>query len=237
MLRTNKVLSSGLGSLMLAGMALTAHANTQSFSVTVPPSGTLTVPFTQPFNLPLFDPSLGTLTGVNIQFSYAMLPVLRVRNTDLTVGDPPETFTNGTVTANIGLTGPDATTTFANAGVNNLSGSVAIGQTLNFPGATVNGSTNTNIAPANFGTYTGPVGSFGTFNAFANSVSAGGTGGGFNGGGDLFYNGLADVSGTGTVTYTYSIPTDTPEPGTWAMMAAGASTGLVALRRRRRNKK
>jgi len=237
MLRTNKVISSGLGSLMLAGMAMTAHADTQTFSVTVPPSGTLTVPFTQPFSLPLFDPALGTLTGVNIQFAYAISPVLRVRNTDTTVGDANETFTNGAVSATIGLTGPDATTTSVIAGVTGLSGSVPVNTTINFPGSTVNGSTNTNVAPANFGTYTGPVGSFGTFNAFAGSISAGGTGGGFNGGSDLFYNGLADVSGTGTVTYTYTAPTGTPEPGTWAMMVAGASTGLVALRRRRRNKK
>jgi hypothetical protein len=222
---------------MLTGMALTAHADVETFSVTVPPSGTLAVPFTQPFNLPLFDPSLGTLTGVNIQFAYSITPTLRVRNTDTNVADPDETFTAGAVNATIGLTGPDATSTSAVAGVTGLSGSVPATQTINFPGSTVTGSTNTNIAPANFGTYTGPAGSFGTFTAFANSLSAGGTGGGFNGGGDLFYNGLADVSGTGTVTYTFTAPAGTPEPGTWAMMMAGASTGLVALRRRRRNKK
>ncbi|MCW3051554.1 MAG: hypothetical protein JWN14_724, partial [Chthonomonadales bacterium] len=42
---------------------------------------------------------------------------------------------------------------------------------------------------------------------------------------------------TATVQYNYTPASTTPEPGAWAMMVAGASTGLVALRRRRRNKK
>jgi len=235
MLRTHKILSLGLSSLMLFGMAAAANASTETFSATVPSHS---VTFSTPFNLALFDPSLGTLTGVTLTFAYSITPTLKVQNTDGTPGDPAESFTGGFATAHLQLTGPDGTTADHVDGATGLSGTVADGSGVqSFPGGTETGNSTTTVLPSNFASYTG-AGSFGTFTAKANGISAGGDGGGFNGGTDLFYNGSATAGGTASVTYTYTpASSSTPEPGTWAMMVAGASTGLVALRRRRRNKK
>jgi len=52
----------------------------------------------------------------------------------------------------------------------------------------------------------------------------------------VFFGGVASVSGSFTLIYTYqpNLSFGTPEPGAWALLMASASVSLAGLRRRRR---
>ena len=225
MLNTQKTTLVALNGLLLLGAVSAAHANTQSFSSVL---GSAAVPFTTSFSLPLFDPTIGTLTGVRIDFTNNVVGQVQIRNFDSVTHN----YSNVGAQIPVTLTNPDSSTFAVTATTSPLhSGSIAGGNTaVTFIGDPGTNSGFLNVGVGNFSFYQGAAGSFGNYSAVGSSTTTGTSDGGLNVG----FSSGGSASGTAQVTYTFAPVVGTPEPGTWGLLMAGGSTGLVLLRRRRR---
>ncbi len=223
-----------LVTLVAVGLCSQAHADffTSPVSLTVGPT---TTDFSSTFTFNQFTPGVGqTLTGVEITLQGVVNGTIRIENT----GGSPITAT-GLLRATVSLTRPGggAITQVIPVGtqVRSLTafdGNIDFGGTSGFTSAATGSQTSgptiyTGALLTDFlgaGTVDLPVSATGTSTA--------------TGGGNIVSSFSTSATATATLRYTYTDSSPaTPEPGTWAMLAAGASTGLVALRRRRRNKK
>lgn len=246
MLRTHKMLSLSLSAVLTAGMALAASANTQILASQSITSGT---DFTGSFLFQKFDPSLGTLTSVFLTLGTDLSTTLTVTNNSgsassgtadtklqAIIADPSTTFTT---TSNV-LNGSgglfklrdSVTTDGSGDGSDSYSLSGTGSTTLTPPEATHSLNTVPNLSsPAVLSFFTGSSG-FAQINykTFTSTILS-------NTGGNTTASQATTDTFTVGVQYNYTPASSaTPEPGTWAMLVAGASTGLVALRRRRNKK-
>lgn len=214
--------------------SLVVHAqSTESFNKTVAiGSGEITAPTLQSFTLPLFDPSMGKLTGVTLTYAYRQQINFLVTNHDQILSDPAESFTHGWDTVYVGISGPDGTNWAVGTGEGFYDGTVPAGTSIAFGGGDINYTISTAVPLANLNIYKG-ANSSGQFAVFVPNglMQASGNGTGFRNGADLTYQPRTTVSGIATVTYTYT-PSSTPEPGTAPYLAACGLVAVCIIRRR-----
>lgn len=239
MLRTNKILSLSISGLLLAGMSLAANAQTITLG---PQTVSAATDFTGSFFFTKFNPALGTLNSVFLTLGDSL-------TTTLTVTNSSGTSSSGNTTTSLQGGIADSGTTFTHPG-NVLTASGGIFNLIDFEttnpaGYNLAGGGSTVLHPP---TKTGSAGS-------APQFTDAGTLGYFTGasgtaqlnyltftstnlsntGGNTAATQTTNDSLSAIVQYNYTpASTTTPEPGTWAMLVAGASTGLVALHRRRK---
>jgi hypothetical protein len=230
MLRTHKTASLSLSALLVAGLAVAANANvTVTQTATVPLTPTNVSDF---MNFAKFDVTLGTLNSITLNLT-------------------GNAFSTATVTS---ITNPGSTTyEFDSSSTTRLQrpgGLTTLITVLPFNPETVNlGGVGDPALPYHFAdnTATDSLGSVLTAGSDLTLFSGVGTialpfkvqgSSGVNGPGTISSTVSTQGGGVGTLFYSYTpFSTATPEPGTWAMLVAGASSGLVVVRRRRRSKK
>lgn len=215
---TIKTLAAGL---LLATLAAPAFAgpSTLDFTATIP---TGTVPFSRSVSLPTFDSTLGTLIGITLKVTNNTTAEVDVFNNTAS----SQTFTNGSASIPVTLTGLDSTSATASAIATIASGTVAAGLIGKFPGITAT-STGSQVVPAaNFTQYETVGGLNATFTASAGNGTYSGvaTPG-------VFFSGSAVSGGTAEIIYTYTAAS-VPEPATLGVLGF-AAIGLAAAKRRR----
>jgi hypothetical protein len=231
MLRTHKMLSLGVSSLMIAGLAVAASAqsttSTQTATVALTPTNVNTnMSFAQ------FDPSLGTLTSITINLTGTAFSTASV-NSITAPGSNAYEFDSASTTH---LQRPGGINTLItvlpfNPETQNLGGASDPALPFTFPNNTATDTSGPTIfsGASDLTLFTGPGTILLPFKVNGSS--------GVNGPGTINSSVSTQGGGSATLFYTYTaFTTATPEPGTWAMLIAGASTGLVALRRRRNKK-
>jgi hypothetical protein len=231
MIRTLRCLSlPALAFLALAAVpAARAGVATETFTHTIVPTS---VPFTDNFTLPSFNPSLGTLTGVSVTMSLALTAEIDVINTSTTA----QTFNNATATFSVTSTGPAGLVMNADPVTGPISGTAAPAQGATatftrFPGLTAFSSSTVQILAPSFGPYVGGTGSPMTFTASLNNA----TFAGITSSPNLYFGGSAVEGGTISVNYTYTTAdTSVPEPASLVMVGLGLA-GAAAARFRRRS--
>jgi uncharacterized repeat protein (TIGR01451 family) len=209
--------------LMIGALAACCHpVNAQTTTVTVPNTA---VSFSHPFTLPTFDPSLGTLTGVEIDVSTTFTVNQTIVNASGTFAGRPafdavqtESYNNasgtGTVTVTSGaptnLNIPLTATSTAHANAA-LPGGGGAGATNTFTGDMVTAPTNT-THPADIADYIcGTPGHCGAVTIALNFAAGVLTENGSTPDNDLYFNLSGSASGSVTVTYTYT-PAVVPTP-------------------------
>ncbi len=201
-----------LSTVALAG---TAQAQIQTFTFDVPEQ---TVPFTESFTLPGFDPALGTLTEVEITTFASVTATVEVLNTsddDLEVAD-------ATATIPIDVTGPSDLSLQQDLTAGPFGGTALADSTTELGIATVTGTESETFTDVmDLTEFTTD-----TLLTFAFSADAGefaGTGPP----GSVFFGGSASALGTITVVYTF-IPI--PEPSSLVLVGLGG-VALLAGRK------
>ena len=225
MLFFRKILFIALG-LLIVGFAAPANAQPQSFTITQAPTVVNQVLTVNQFNMPGF-----ILNSVSISMTSNITTHGTIHNNtsnfivvnDVQFGSAVKLY-NGT-----GSPPPGAIllqlNTFHDYGVQGVNPNA----TLTLPTQTASNSGSKVLTTADGSN-------------FSQFVGAGTVQLTFYAGSDFLYSGPSNVvvtpvtqaGGTVTITYTFS-PNFAPEPGTWALFLSSASTGLVALRRRRRS--
>lgn len=225
-----------LASTLLLGLAPLVDAMAGAITYTATPIpltplswDTATTSPPNPFTVPQFDPSDGTLTGVGILFSGQLKADLSVENWSTTSG------TSGTVNvfANLVLTGPSGSLSLqlqpsANTGPISLSTFDGVIDFAGTSGTTFSGLQGSKqlgqaVASTFFGLYTG----HGTL-AFDVAADPGIQ---FHLSGGLPIESTTQAAGAGmAITYTYQEPSTIPEPGVVGLMGIGL-VGLAFVRR------
>jgi hypothetical protein len=239
MLRTKNILDLSISGLLIAGMALSANA----IAITQGPSTvSAATDFSGSFLFAKFDTSLGTLNSVFLTLGTSLDTTLTVTNNSV---DPSSG--NAKTELQAALYDPSASVSTAGNILTVTGGSFDVQDDVLTTGAAYNlaSGNSTILHPPTKNTDTGAVnitsaGSKSYFSGAGNAAISYKT---FTttvlnntGGNTSAAQSTTDaLSATLVYNYTPSTPS-TPEPGTWAMLAAGASTGLVAIRRRRNKK-
>jgi len=213
------------GSLILASSGFAAIVTTGV--ITIPNSGSATGGIS--FPVPEFNPALGTLTDVSLDFTSNLVAQLDVLNIT-TVSQP---FTNGSSSGMVTLAGPDGTDVSGTPTVSIPTGTANPTPapptfpytTTSFPGAADPLSAVVDVLPSgNLSDYEG-VGNANFTVSYGTSVS-GGTGGEFQ----VFFGGELFATG-GTVDATYTYTPSVPEPTSAAIIGVPLMA-LIARRRR-----
>lgn len=218
-----------ISGLVLAGLvvALPVKADSIIYNGTISPS-TLGGPVTT--TLPMFNSTLGTLTGVQVTLDFTVTPYASVGNfsssTPLTFTpsdsiifsfSPADTWTISHSSDSWTLSAPTVSTGNIYGSGQEVSYYTGPSSVLQLVGSTSASADLTAASGLDFAAYTG-----------AGNLVFGTAGGGYVSitDGPLFGGGGGDLAGTASVTYDY-----VPEPGTFALMVCGL-TGLLVMRRR-----
>ncbi|MEI7465116.1 MAG: choice-of-anchor E domain-containing protein, partial [Burkholderiales bacterium] len=119
-------------------------------------------PFSSTFSLPLFDSSLGTLSGVTFSLASNIVGRVDVFNNTSRAQNLTNAFAAIPITVTSGL--PDATSVTVAATAVLASGTAAGGFVVSsFPGIAASASNSAAVLPANFASYTGLGGSTALF--------------------------------------------------------------------------
>jgi PEP-CTERM motif len=203
--------------------AASLQAATESFSNPIPASddgGQYSLPTSASFTLPEFNPALGTLESVAIQFALQYQGEVDIYN----ISGSTQTFTNASSSVPISITAPSEVLPPLSASYFVSSGSLP--SVFNsFPGPVLNTTIPLNPASADFGLYEGVGNNSYSLGYLAGTYS--GTPGNSNG--TIFFGGDANSVGTASVIYTYA---PVPEPSSLVLMVLGA-IGLGTMARRR----
>lgn len=218
---------------LLAGSFLLAPAGMASAATMVVPAqsfGPLATDFsnpttdgTGPFTLAGFDSSLGTLTGVHIDYSFTDQMAGTVRN------NAPNAQTFKITESS------DLTFSFTGPAAGDYVASVSKAQNY----ANLGSGVTANFGPANTGYTLTDAGSFNPVNIadfvntpFSFTVSSLTGTAILGGGGNIAAAVSTQASGFASVTYTYdAAPAALPEPAAWAMMLVGFGGVGTMLRR------
>lgn len=180
-----------------------------------------------------FDPTLGTLTGIEIDTTASFLLNLKVsNNSGIPDGDTAQTeaYTNAFATGNALITGPGSLLIHLSAtSAAQADAALAAGTFDLYSGLPATNSATAN--PVDLADYTGPAGTvtFTNLNFHGGGLSAGGE----TNDNDIFFNVTGSASGSVHVIYTYTAAVSaTPEPGTYLLMG----TALIGFGIRRRFK-
>jgi len=205
--------------LLLACGVGTAQAGTiitQTFSS--PPT---TVPWSTTYDANQFNPSLGTLTSVEIEVSSNIVASVDVYN----FSGSPQSFTKATASIPITLTGPASLSLSATGGTAGLAGSAVPGLNT-FPGLPTTASTSTTLTSSGaLAPYIGTGVSTLVFDFNAGDGTYSGTA--VSG---VFFGGSATANATVDVIYTYTAAI--PEPSSVILAGIGI-VGVAVFGRRR----
>lgn len=211
-----------------------ADAATVSFSYSFASSSAPSV--TDNFGLQLFNPNLGTLTGVDITLSATITGQVSIQN----FTGSAQNFTNASSSVPVTVTGPAGTIITSTASAFVASGTVATtgtasspGPAINFLGVPATQSSTVHVAASNLSAYVGTGTTVGTFSVLQSIGTFSGSASSFPFPNEVFFGGGATASGTVGVTYTYDVAT-TPLPAGLPLFAGGlALVGLLGWRRMR----
>jgi hypothetical protein len=233
----------GMVGVGLFSMNASVHATTITQLLNVPGGTNANTPFIVndiPYNL--FNSSLGTLTSVTLELTTTDTVSSEVVN----INSTPEVVTNASASFPLTIYGPPTTTsppydlttylatTTITAGP--YTGIAAPDFATTVMG-TQGGTTDSGIVPVPMADWLGNWETPGGGVSGTNILFASGAGNYLGSAGSgVFFGGVASVSGTLTLIYTYQ-SNGTPEPGALALLLASASVSLVGIRRRRAIKK
>jgi hypothetical protein len=212
---------------VVAAMAASSQAATISFSGSVPLTP---APFSGAAFVPAisqFDPSLGTLTLIQFDFTANISATLRAINQ---TGNS-EHFTGAFAQATVNVTAPNSGFGASASTSPTISDTISgpIGNFIDYPGQVGTSPLQTSflVVPATFTPYIG-VGNVSGLSAAVSGVFAGGSPDVPNA---VSFTGSGSAGGDLTITYTY---TPVPEPTSVALMGMGVvGLGGIYLRRRR----
>lgn len=211
------VLAAGLMSIV--GAAHSAFVESSATFAALP------TPFVADIAVPLFDSTLGTLTGISLQLNTDIVGEIGVYNP----GAAAKPFTNARAIIPVTVTskGLDVTALTAVATATLAAGNAAPGFNA-FAGIVSSGSNATSVLPSQFAYYIGQ----GVGSALFSAVAGDGT---FSGttGANLFFGGSATAGGVFTIRYDYDPVSAVPVPAAAWLLGSGL-VSLGAMRRRRR---
>lgn len=219
--------------LVMMALAVVRADSMETFMHTTP---TQAVPFTDPFSLPEFNTSLGTLDSVTLTIDATGTADVRVLN----IGPSSETFTDATATTPVTLTGPGPVSTSVSLSAGPISGTALpffpSFFVNDFPGLAASASGFVDVPTADFGMYEGTGSMMVTVTVDASNGSYAGTGPS-----TLLFGGSASAGAVTTITYDFTPsttppPPPIPEPATMSMVG-GAMFGLVSFLKRRQTVK
>ncbi len=229
-----------LNSFAIALTALTiaaptyARAGTETFSATISLQVDIaSLDYTAVYELPSFDTSLGTLTGVTVGYTSNITAEVDIFN----INDTEQAYTAANAWVSVNLSGPDGTVVYTTAQAGPFIGSVAAADpSTGYTQVALTGNTATDTSST---AVTGDLSAYETPGGADVAFIATNTDGGSYTGvttGDptvsLFFSGDATAGGTATVTYTFSTAiAAVPEPATMSIFCLGL-LGLRAARRR-----
>jgi hypothetical protein len=211
---------------VVIGNCLPAFAGTLSFLDNYGPLAAGAPDFPLDLSFPRFDPSLGTLTGIDIIFTATMDLQASVAN----VG-PATSFTDAVATGTATATGPDGTSTSIILSTTPFSGSIGAGTFLptivNGPAETLTDAKTAQVPAADFGLYELGGGSTGNTINLDTTVSFNGNGAP----GSVFFGGTGTDNGSVEIEYVFS----TPDSGSLIPeLTLCCMCGFTAFRRIRR---
>jgi hypothetical protein len=218
-----------LKGLILTGMGVAAMTGTlfaRADTITQHWSFTNTGNATDNFSYNLFDSNLGTLTGVRYRLVDSNTATVQVYN----FNGSPQAFTDAKTSVEVKIFGPPSAHQYIDDTVSATvaSGTAAVGLN-NYSGVTANHDVTQSFSPINFSIYQIAGGGAAgdqleeSTSAFNSTVTAGS---------GVLAGGSGTISADLYLYYDYTSST-TPEPGTWALLAASASISAIGIRRRR----
>jgi PEP-CTERM motif-containing protein len=203
-MKTPNSFTSILGALALLLFGGNAMATTETFDLTGSSISNLNGDFT----VTGFNTSLGTLTGIALDFNVAASANVSVINLGSTSGN----FTNASASFSYSLTGPGGSALLTAVPV---SATVASGIANAGPGVITNFPANTVNSPVDL-TLSSGFSSYETAGPEFTLSAPSGTYGGTTGDSNVLFSGNASATPTGTISYTYTVNA-VPEPSSWAM--------------------
>ena len=211
--------------LLLACAVGTAQAGSLTQTLSAPAA---TVPTSDTFLFNQFNPSLGTLTSVDLSLTSNIVADVSVLNSLTTA----QGFTNAMASVPFGVTGPDGISFSLTASTPGQSSPplapVAAGADVALPGSAVTASVATTLSsPGEIASY---IGTGINDLAFVFTVGAGTFS--ITAANGVFVSGSATADATVVLTYNYTSAT-VPEPSS-AILAAIGIVGVAALGHRRR---